>query len=78
MVGAVEKELKAWAPMAQIEESSHISAHTSLQAVNPASENLSDRLREFRKWLTDDAGAYIHPAVAIINGDVNDGTKNAP
>ena len=45
---------------------------------NPASEDLSIRLKIFRKWLSDDAGVFIHPALAIVYGSVNDSTKNAP
>lgn len=45
---------------------------------NPSSEDLSKRLQKFREWLTDDAGVFVHPALAIINGDINDNTKNAP
>ncbi len=47
-------------------------------AVNPAAEGLSHRLQKFRSWLSEDAGIFVHPALAIINGSENDGTKNAP
>mmetsp|Transcript_5631 Transcript_5631/g.13632 ORF Transcript_5631/g.13632 Transcript_5631/m.13632 type:complete len:1217 (-) Transcript_5631:167-3817(-) len=38
----------------------------------------STSLKEFRNWAVEDAGMTINPAVCIINGEYNDGTKSAP
>mmetsp|Transcript_814 Transcript_814/g.1650 ORF Transcript_814/g.1650 Transcript_814/m.1650 type:complete len:262 (-) Transcript_814:3059-3844(-) len=43
----------------------------------PATDILSSNLRNFRRWL-DSNGATIHPSLCIVNGEANDGTKNAP
>ena len=43
-----------------------------------AAQSLTKRLVNFRKWLTADAKAVVHPAVCIVNGEATDGTKNAP
>ena len=51
---------------------------TTTNISNPSSEDLSKRLQKFREWLSVDAGIFVHPALAIINGCINDGTKNAP
>jgi RNA recognition motif-containing protein len=39
---------------------------------------LSRRLQSFRRWLSEEAHAEIHPAICVVNGEATDGTKNAP
>ena len=39
---------------------------------------LGQRLVTFRKWLSQEAHAKVHPAVCIVNGEATDGTRNAP
>lgn len=43
-----------------------------------ASEALTHRLTEFRRWLSDEAGVSVHPSICVVNGEATDGTKNAP
>ena len=43
-----------------------------------ATEALSNRLKTFRQWLSQDAGVSVHPSICIVNGEATDGTKNAP
>jgi len=40
--------------------------------------SLSKRLIEFRRWLSTEAQATIHPSLCIVNGEATDGTRNAP
>lgn len=42
-----------------------------------ASKVLEDRLVAFRRWL-EVGGCKMHSSVCIVNGEVTDGTKNAP
>ena len=44
---------------------------------NNGVEALSARLAAFRQWIQC-AGCTVHTAVAIVNGEATDGTKNAP
>lgn len=39
---------------------------------------LGQRLVTFRKWLSTEARAKVHPAMCIVNGEATDGTRNAP
>jgi RNA recognition motif-containing protein len=43
-----------------------------------SAEILSKRLVELRNWLKDEAGATVHQAISIVNGEATDGTRNAP
>jgi hypothetical protein len=56
------------------------SALSSLQQQQPIDSisSLSQRLALFRQWIVSEAGATIHPALCIVNGEATDGTKNAP
>jgi RNA recognition motif-containing protein len=49
-----------------------------LDARAAATRALSHRLMTFRKWLADEAHVTVHPAIAIVNGEATDGTRNAP
>ncbi|KAG7346808.1 RNA-binding protein [Nitzschia inconspicua] len=59
-------------------EGNTIETSSEIGGITGATDALSKRLLDFRKWCTDEAKIKIHPSICIVNGEATDGTKNAP